>query len=159
MASYEHTQAGTFVRVTMTVVFVGMLALAGALGMRDPALIWVFLAMAAVMVVVLFLFHSLTVEIADGEVRLRFGVGLIRKRIPVKEIAAAEVVRNRWWYGWGIKLTPHGWLFNVSGYDAVQVTLRDGRKYRIGTDEPRKLHRAVEDAMQRFRSPLNASGL
>lgn len=158
MASYSHTQAGTFVRITMAVVIVGMLALAGFLGMRDPVAMWIFLAMAAVMVLVLFLFHSLNVEIANSELRIRLGIGLIRKHFPVKEIAAAKVVRNRWWYGWGIRLTPHGWMFSVSGYDAVEITLNSGKKFRIGTDEPRKLHRAIESAMQRFRSPLNASG-
>lgn len=159
MASYSHTQVGTLVRVTMGAVTVGMLVLAAVFGMRDPVAIWIFLAMAALMVLVLFLFHSLSVEIADSVLRLRFGVGLIRRSIPIKDIAAAKTVRNKWWYGWGIRLTPHGWLFNVSGRDAVEVTLKNGRSYRIGTDEPRKLHRAIEDAMRRFRSPLNASGL
>lgn len=142
----------------MAVVILIMLALAGYLGMQDPVAIWIFLAMAAAMVIALLLFHSLSVEIADSELRIRLGIGLIRRRFPVKEIAAAKTARNKWWYGWGIRLTPHGWLFNVSGYDAVEITLKNGRVYRIGTDEPHKLHRAIESAMQRFRSPLNASG-
>jgi hypothetical protein len=130
-------------------VIVTMLALAGYLGMQDQVAIWIFLSMAGVMVIVLFLFHSMTVEIGQGELRIRLGVGLIRRRFPIREIAAAETVRNRWWYGWGIRLTPHGWMFCVSGYDAVEVTLNSGKKYRIGTDEPRKLHRAIESAMER----------
>ena len=149
MASYSHTQSGTLVRITMGGVIVTMLALAGYLGMQDPVAIWIFLSMAGVMVMVLFLFHSMTVEISQGELRIRLGVGLIRRRFPIREIAAAETVRNRWWYGWGIRLTPHGWMFCVSGYDAVEVTLNSGKKYRIGTDEPRKLHRAIESAMER----------
>lgn len=158
MASYSHTQTGTLVRITMGGVIVGMLALAGYLGMQDPVAIWIFLSMAGVMVIVLFLFHSMTVEIAQGELRIRLGVGLIRKRVPLREITAAKIVRNKWWYGWGIRLTPHGWMFSVSGYDAVEVTLQNGRSYRIGTDEPRTLHRAIESGLQRFRSPLNAGG-
>jgi hypothetical protein len=110
------------------------------------------------MVIVLFLFHSMTVEIGQGELRISLGVGLIRKRVPLREIATAKTVRNKWWYGWGIRLTPHGWMFSVSGYDAVEITLQDGRGYRIGTDEPHKLHSAIESALQRFRSPLNAGG-
>jgi hypothetical protein len=139
-------------------VIVGMLALAAYLGMQDPVAIWIFLSMAAVMVIVLFLFHSMTVEIGQGELRISLGVGLIRKRVPLREIATAKTVRNKWWYGWGIRLTPHGWMFSVSGYDAVEITLQNGRGYRIGTDEPRKLHSAIESALQRFRSPLNAGG-
>ena len=143
----------------MVFVIAGMLALAGFLGMRDPAAIWIFLSMAAVMIVVLLLFHSMTVEIENAEMRIRLGIGLIRRRFPVREIISAKIVRNKWWYGWGIRLTPHGWMFSVSGYDAVQLTLRNGRSYRIGTDEPHKLYRAIEAASQRYHSPLNATGL
>jgi len=55
-------------------------------------------------------------------------------------------VHNHWYYGRGIKLTPHGWLFNVSGFDAVEIQLKNGRKYRIGTDEPDALLAAIESA-------------
>ena len=46
-----------------------------------------------------------------------------------------EQGRNSWWYGWGIRLTPHGWMWNISGLDAVELTYRNGKKFRIGTDE------------------------
>jgi hypothetical protein len=103
------------------------------------------------MFLVMLLFHSLTVEVARGYLVIRFGVGLVRKRWPLKEIESVEIVRNRWWYGWGIRLTPHGWLFNVSGSDAVQVRLENGKQVRIGTDEPEKLQRALMDAVARYR--------
>ena len=75
--------------------------------------------------------------------RLWFGPGLIHKTFAASDIREARIVRNRWFYGWGIRWTPHGWLFNVSGLDAVEVELRSGRQYRIGTDEPRQLHEAI----------------
>lgn len=159
MAAYHHTQPGTFIRITVVFLTVSMLGLAGWLGSRDTQAIWFFLLMAGVMVLLLALFHSLTVEITQGELRLRFGVGLIRKKIALREVTAAEKVRNKWYWGWGVRLTPHGWLFCVSGYDAIQVTLQNGRKYRIGTDQPDRLYRAVDTALERFRSPLNAGGL
>ena len=37
----------------------------------------------------------------------------------------------------------HGWLFNVSGVQAVEICLRSGRKYRMGTDEPERLADAI----------------
>ena len=69
------------------------------------------------------LFGSLTIEILDGELCCRFGIGLIRKRFPLRHVVAVETVRNSWIWGWGIRYTPHGWLFNVSGLDAVELTL------------------------------------
>ncbi|MFH1253014.1 MAG: hypothetical protein V1664_01635 [Candidatus Uhrbacteria bacterium] len=54
-------------------------------------------------------------------------------------IKTTKAVRNSWYCGWGIRLTSHGWLFNVSGLSAVEITMKNGRSYRIGTDEPEKL--------------------
>jgi len=113
---------------------------AGMLRWMLPAM--VALALAAI------LFGSLTTEIADGELRCRFGIGLIRKRIPLRHVVAVEPVRNRWFWGWGIRYTPQGWLFNVSGLDAVELSLVGGRRLRIGTDEPDELARAIRGAIE-----------
>jgi hypothetical protein len=56
------------------------------------------------------------------------------------------VVRNRWYYGWGIRITPRGWLYNVSGLDAVELALKNGKCVRIGSDEPHALARAIDHA-------------
>jgi hypothetical protein len=42
-----------------------------------------------------------------------------------------------------LNLTPYGWLYNVSGFDAVAITLRDGRKFALGTDDPHGLTTAI----------------
>ena len=70
--------------------------------------------------------------------------GLIRKRFPIGDIHGARIVQNKWYYGWGIRLTPHGWLFNVSGFDAVELELKNKRKFRIGTDDPQELLMAIQ---------------
>ena len=93
------------------------------------------------------LFYNLTVEVDDTEVRFAFGIGLIRKNYPLSDIAACQPVRNRALYGWGIHLTPHGWLYNVSGLDAVEIEFGNGKKIRLGTDEPAQLARAIDAAL------------
>jgi hypothetical protein len=62
------------------------------------------------------------------------------------EIEECTIVKNSWWYGWGIRLTPYGWLYNVAGWEAVEVLLKNGKKIRIGTDEPEKLSLAIDRA-------------
>jgi hypothetical protein len=57
------------------------------------------------------------------------------RNLRLADIAGCEAIRTRWWYGWGIHLTPYGWLYNVSGFDAVAITLRNGRKFALGTDD------------------------
>jgi hypothetical protein len=92
------------------------------------------------------LFHSLSVEVTTQELTVFFGRGWIKKRFRIADIRAARSVRNSWYYGWGIRLTPHGWLYNVSGLDAVELELGEGRKFRIGTDEPQQLTAAIQTA-------------
>ena len=43
---------------------------------------------------------------------------------------------------------PDGWLFKVSGLHAVEINLRSGTKYRIGTDEPKRLTAAIRDHLR-----------
>ena len=82
-------------------------------------------------------------DIRDGEMTLSFGIGLIKKRIQLSEIKSAEVVRNKWIYGWGIRYWGGGWMWNFKGLDAVQIEFKNsGKKFRIGTSDP--------DALQKF---------
>ncbi len=100
-----------------------------------------------VLAVALALFANLTVEIDAGHLRIRFGSGLIRKRFPLDQIDAGRPVRNPLIYGWGIRLTPHGWLYNVSGQEAVELKMKSGKTYRIGTNEPEALTAALQEAL------------
>ena len=144
---YHHTQFGTVIVVSLllsAVLFAGLGMMTGLtpLAVIGPALMAGFLA----------LFYALTVEIDTTHLMFRFGVGLIRKRIPLAEIVDARPVRNSWLYGWGIHRTPRGWLYNVSGWEAVEITLASGKRLRLGTDEPRRLAPAIQAAREGLRN-------
>ena len=94
----------------------------------------------------LLVFSALTVEVDAEAIRLRFGIGLVRKRIPIGEVKAWREVRNPWYTGWGIRLGPGYVLWNVSGFDAVELDLASGRRFRVGTDEPAALTAALARA-------------
>lgn len=98
--------------------------------------------------VILVLFATLTVEIRNEILEIRFGPGIIHKRFFLKEIQSCRVVKNHWFYGWGIRLTPHGWLYNVSGLDAVEIEMKTGKRYRIGTDQPKELERVLRQGIE-----------
>jgi hypothetical protein len=102
---------------------------------------------SVVLLITLALFYKLTITINEETLCASFGIGMIRKRVSVAEIVACEPIRIRCWYGWGIHLTPCGWLYNVSGLDAVAITLRNGRKFALGTDDPRGLVDAIERSL------------
>ncbi len=95
------------------------------------------------------LFYSLTIEISNGELRWHFGPGLIHKRVPLDQIVSAQPVRTSWIDGWGIHWGRFGWLYNVSGCDAVAITLRSGKRFALGTDEPTVLAERLQPKQQK----------
>ncbi len=97
--------------------------------------------------IIVALFHSLTVRISRSDIALSFGVGLIRKQFPIGDISGASIVQNRWYNGFGIRKIRGGWLYNVSGFDAIEIQFKNKRKYRIGTNQPKELLAAVESAI------------
>ena len=102
-----------------------------------------------VLILLLALFGTLTVEIGDGALTFAFGIGLIRKRIPLSDIESCVITRIPWYYGWGIRYTPQGWLYRTSGLMAVKLVLTTGKAMLIGTDDAERLCSAVVDANQR----------
>ena len=96
---------------------------------------------------VIALFHSLTVRVSQNDICLSFGVGIIQRKFLIDDIESTTTVRNRWYNGWGIRWIRSGRLYNVSGFDAVEIQLKNDRRYRIGTDQPRELLAAIETAI------------
>ena len=139
---YRHTQVGYLIIATMAAVMVWI-----GVVLANSGINWAAIGGLAVIAVALVLFSSLTVVIGEDEVEARFGPGPISKRFKLNEIESCQVVKNHWYYGWGIRLTPHGVLYTVSGLDAVEIKLRTGKKFRIGTDVPQELEAAIRQAI------------
>jgi hypothetical protein len=146
-AHYRHTQVGW-----MILGLLALLAFFSFRGLPPEAAVAARVPLAIVAAFLLLGFSALTVEVDHKAIRLRFGIGLVRKRIPLGEVSAWRAVRNPWYAGWGIRLGPRGVLWNVSGLDAVELDLSGGRRFRIGTDEPGALVSAI--ARARGESPV-----
>ena len=130
--TYQHTQRGDLIIVVMCALSV-VFAVLGFTMTRSM------LMAVPVLLLCGWLFHSLTIEVADGELRWRFGPGLIRKRVVLDLIVSAKTVRTNVLEGWGIHLSRYGWLYNVSGFHAVAIKMKNGQHFALGTDEPEKL--------------------
>lgn len=138
VSAYRHTQIGLVVIAALVGSIVLVLGLA-LIVERHPVVFVVVLMLVAALA----LFYSLSVEIRGSELIVSFGIGFPHFTYELSQIREARVVRNPWFYGWGIHMTPDGWLYNVSGFLAVEIVFVDGRRIRIGTDEPNELYRAV----------------
>lgn len=88
-------------------------------------------------------FLRLTVIVTRPEIRLAYTFGWPRRRIDRARIVSALPFRIPWWYGWGIRKTPKGWMWNVWGRSTVLVTLTD-RQFLVGTDDSEGLAAALD---------------
>ena len=137
---YEHTQPGTLMIVVLAIGAVVCAAIAYS---DTGASRGIAGAVAIGMLILAWLFSSLTVIVNDSEVRWYFGPGAWSYRTALTDIVSARPVRNSWVNGFGIRMGSGFRLYNVSGLDAVELKLKDGNIRRIGTDDPAGLAAAL----------------
>jgi len=92
------------------------------------------------------LFSALTITINQRCLDWYFAFGFWKKNLKIADISSCRIVKNPWYYGWGIRRIPGGWLYSVSGRKAVEIRLRDDGLLRLGSDEPDKLLAALKKA-------------
>jgi len=100
-----------------------------------------------VLLICIVLFWSLTVEFTPDHISVKLGSGIIHKEIRYEYIRETRVVKNPWYYGWGIRWIPRGYMYNVSGFGAVELEFTDSQRFRIGSDEPEKLLFAIQNKL------------
>lgn len=146
---YKHTQIG-YLMLVVTLAVLGLFAWLYFMASAEPpsADSGTNLLVTTVMVLILFIlasFTTLQVVIDEKYLRIKFGYGMYKKKFLLSDVVSAKTVKNHWYYGWGIRgwLWPKMCIYNVSGFDAVEIKLKNGKTYRIGTDEPKKLEQAI----------------
>lgn len=158
MLPYRHTQFGWVLAgmlVLGVVLAAGVTLLLPHGAMRAPW--WTPLLLVGLLAFSLGLFGWMTVVVDACEIRLSLGLGLLRKAVPVAEIVTCQRIRTRLWWGWGLRWTPAGWLYNVSGREAVRLELKRERPVIIGSDDADALKAAI-DASVSARDPNGHPG-
>ncbi len=151
---YKHTQK-SLMMIIVTLAIFALFAWAHIMSSLEAASVdsGTNLLVTSTMVIVLTIlssFITLQVTIDKQAIHLKFWYGIFRKTFLLKNIASAKVVRNHRYYGRGIKvwMWPKMWIYSVWGLDAVEIKTHNGKIYRIGTDEPKKLEQAILSAIK-----------
>ena len=149
MTSYKHTQIG-YLMLVVTLSVLVLFAWVYITASAEPPSVdsGPNFVVSAIMVLILFIlasFVSLQVIVDEKYLRIKFGYGIYKIKFLLNDMVSAKTVRNHWYYGWGIRVWfwPKMWIYNVSGFDAVEIKLKNGKTYRIGTDEPKKLEQII----------------
>ena len=125
-----------------------VITLIGALFNQEEFGVGLSILMCLIPLLILSLFYKLELELSSESIRLKFGIGVIKKSFVVSEIVNATKVTSPFWVGYGIRIHPSYTLYNIEGSNAIEIALKGrSRKYRIGTDDPDKIYDYIKSVI------------
>ena len=95
-------------------------------------------------------FSELCVSVEGVYLKIRFKYWIFSKKFLLSDIQSAKKVRNKCYHGWGIrwKFAPFTPIFNVYWLDAIELIMRNNKRYRIGTDDVDNLFETVNNKIK-----------
>ena len=151
---YKHTQFGALTIIIL--LLAGLLIVPVTLSMIDDGRLLVAIVTISFYLLGLALFNALTVQISDGKLKFWFGMGLISKTYSLNEIQSTKEVKDPWYYFWGVKAIPGGWLYASAPGNALEIVFKNGKIIHLGTNQSNKLKQAL-DAATDSRPPTSSS--
>lgn len=141
---YKHTQTAPLF-LLLAAVGIGMLVAAWLT--PEPTIQIILVSCGGLMFVLALSARQLTVSDEYDRLLISFGpLPLFRRRILYASITSVERSRTTLAEGWGIHLSPGGgWVWNLWGFDCVDVYFEEGRRLRIGTDDPEGLESFLKE--------------
>ena len=144
MNKLKYTQFGTVtVAVILPILGYAVFMSVKAINDHGPELVPL-LFVSVLLLFTLLLFYKITITVDDKYLSFSMGIGLIKKSWPLSVLKSCLPVRNFPLSGFGIRHISNGWLYNVSGLSAIEISFH-GRVnvVRIGTDRPYEVAEAV----------------
>lgn len=128
--------------VVLLLFFVWTISVVARLSPKPAAPIAVIVIAGGIALAVLYVFTSMRIVVDHEAVSWSFGPGFPNYRLPLADVRSAQVVRNSWLWGWGIRWSPAGWIYRVRGTHSVEIDT-DRKKVFLGSDEPERLAEAI----------------
>ncbi|MDK1289281.1 hypothetical protein [Pseudoalteromonas umbrosa] len=126
-------------------VVIGLVLLGANVGVISFGVILLLVAVA---------FYGLTIKVDTKNQQLSwwFGPKVAKKTILFDDIEEVRAVTNSFRHGVGIRISHDGWVYSVSGFKAVEVSMVDGTKYRLGTSDQAGLLAAMKEKVKQEES-------
>ena len=136
---YRHKQWGFLFILS----YLALAAFLVASGSADSGMPTVFIVFILAMFVVSLMYSRLEVTVTRERVVAAFTYGYPRRVVELEDVTEVRRVRNTWFAGWGSRRISRGRMYNVWGFDAIELELASGRVFRIGTNDPEGLLAAL----------------
>ena len=138
---YCHKQIAWAILAILAWIFGFTLFAVYALGPVGGILIF-----AGVLVLMAFLFNSMTITVNESHIKWGFAFGWFGQNLALDEIVEFRPVVNSWRHGIGLRISNDGFIYSAHGFKAVELVLKDETKIRLGTNDQDGLITALEKA-------------
>jgi hypothetical protein len=154
METKKFVQKGTFSVAVLLPIMLFCIIMLIVFRHSEPFMLFILGFVTVIMAVCLLIFFRLSITVDDKNLSFELGTGMVKRRYPLDTIESCTAVRNPAWWGIGIRLTPEGWLYNVSGREAIELKFKNRHdKIRIGTDKPVEIAALVNERTGGILSP------
>jgi len=147
---YCYTQIGiiTILMIALAAVFTAFVFISGLEPNAGPFLMVVGFAVVGLFIFALAAFYSFTIQIAGEKLDFWFGFGVGKRSFDIADIRSIEIVKTPWYYFWGIKSIPGGWLYSIApGGEAIELVFMDRKKIHLGTNRAAEIKERIETVM------------
>ncbi|MFK7846182.1 MAG: hypothetical protein AB8G77_12855 [Rhodothermales bacterium] len=156
---YRHTQIGY---TSLALIFPLLLGVLFVLFFGEPALPMkiVFSIITIPCLLISLFLYGLTITVDNQYLSWHFGLKSFSKKIKLENIKGVEVVDDTKAFGYGMRFTQRGTLYNVSGKRAVAIRLetpwKKDKEILLGTDRPDELQLVLQACIDKRRKLLEA---
>lgn len=153
---YEEEQRFTNVRwlwlVLTLIILLPLLLTFNDRGMNQQEMITILLStlLASVPVVAILLYSKLQLRIDDVGIHYKFFPGvwkwktILKTEIESFEFSAMKSLLEKWECGYHRNLFSNSIRMNITGKNFLRMKLKDGRKIKIGSENPEEMERALK---------------
>jgi len=145
--NYKETQYGWFIIIIFFLIILFIFFSYSEQWGSRPIPKIPFLIMDGLFILLLALFYKMVVRIEDKMILIIYGIGFIKIKLKPERVIGVESFKAPWYWGIGIRMTPKGWLYSLSGFKSVMIKykIKEIKKTTlIGTPNPEQLKAAIE---------------
>lgn len=143
---YSATQVGWIV-IGIFISTICFLFLSYKFQWGNPPTLNSFRYFSLTILILLLLFYKLTIKLDESDLKIIFGIGIIRFKFKIDKLIEARIIKIPWYYGLGIRITSQGLLLNIQYGEALEIKYISRGKSKIlmiGLANPQELKNALE---------------
>jgi len=140
MVTKTYSQFGKLSVAVMLPLLILSVIMLICIGFDELITIVTFIFVILTLLICLLIFYKLTITVDNSYVSFSMGLGLVSGKYLISEIKSCKPVKNSMLTGVGIRMLSNGWLYNVSGLYAIELSFKNRKSVvRIGTDKPEEV--------------------